>query len=106
MGIIIIVFSNFILSVIVLTITTTIAFINYFMIEPNIVSYYFIILQDAIYFVDQLSHADWPVNHSIIVYSHHHTFFKPFLLFIYIIHIAIYGIHVTKQVTLKIQLEY
>ena len=27
-------------------------------------------------------------------------------LFIYIIHIAIYGIHVTKQVTLKIQLEY
>ena len=26
------------------------------------------------------------------------------LLFIYIIHIAIYGIHVTKQVTLKIQL--
>ena len=27
-------------------------------------------------------------------------------LFIYIIHIAIYGIHVIKQVTLKIQLEY
>ena len=27
-------------------------------------------------------------------------------LFMYIIHIAIYGIHVTKQVTLKIQLEY
>ena len=29
-----------------------------------------------------------------------------FYLFIYIIHIAIYGIHVTKQVKLKIQLEY
>ena len=27
-------------------------------------------------------------------------------LFIYIIHITIYGIHVTKQVKLKIQLEY
>ena len=28
------------------------------------------------------------------------------IYFIYIIHISIYGIHVTKQVKLKIQLEY
>ena len=34
------------------------------------------------------------------------VFWRRLYLFIYIIHIAIYGIHVTKQVTLKIQLEY
>ena len=34
------------------------------------------------------------------------TSFAHLYLFMYIIHISIYGIHVTKQVKLKIQLEY
>ena len=44
----------------------------------------------------------WLFLYSMYVWNH----LKAIYLFIYIIHIAIYGIHVTKQVTLKIQLEY